>query len=210
MPCGRSEILKINNAVAYLCVQAIGLLWGATSHAATLSAVPAPLILPAGADNLSPATDLGMPSPFWFIPFVDWEQTGEASIQVAVTSPTDDPGTPVLHSVFLTIKNSTPDVWDRFELDVSGPATFSGSAPTQINLPANPPSLTPNSLVFSGFEMEPDGFTPTITFGLDVVPPTADEQLLLTLRPVAKVPEPTTGVLFAAGLLAVSRSRRRA
>lgn len=202
--------MKIKNTVVCLCVQAIGLLWGATSHAATLSAVPAPMILPAGADNLSPATILGTPGLFWFISFVDWEQTGEASIQVAVTSPPDDPGTPVLHNVFLTIKNSTPEVWGRFELDVSGPATFSGIAPTQINLPANPPSVTPNSLVFSGFEMEPDGFTPTITFGLDVVPPTTNEQLLLTLRPVAAVPEPATGMLFAAGLLAVSRSRRRA
>ena len=188
------------------------LLSTASAHAATLSAFPPPQLLPGGTGSLNPSSQFGFPGLFWVITFAEWETTGDVSIQATVSSPANDPGTPVTHAVFMTFGNSTGEEWDRFELEVAGPATFvdSISAPVTLNVAGNAPSVTPNKIEYTGLVLPSGGFTPTLTFGLDVTPPVADEPLVLTLRPVAVIPEPGAGLLVMGGLaLAAGRTRRR-
>jgi len=150
-----------------------------------------------------------MPGLFW-VPIVDWEETAGITIEISVMSL---PGTPTLHRVLLTADNSTVDTWDRFEIEVSGPATFSLPsvvAPVSISRFAEPPIVSETDIRFQGIDGWDRGdFPPTITFGLDVTPPVASESVLLTLRPIAQVPEPSSGALLTiAGLLAHYRRRR--
>lgn len=182
------------------------LLAGISANAATIDAVMPEVTT--GEDYLAPTTILGTAGPFWSIPLIAWDQTGEISLSVPVSSDPGDPGDPVLHPVFINVSNSTADRWVGFEMEVSGPATFSNVIPASINITSDPVVLAPNSLVFTGLDWEPDGFTPTISFGLDVTPPLSNEPLVLTLRPVS-VPEPGTGVLFLLGTTLLRHRRGR-
>lgn len=184
-----------------------GLFAGISANAATIAFV-APTVLPPGEDYLSPTTVLGTAGLFWNVPFVEWDQTGEVSLAVPVVSAPGDPGDPVLHRVFVTASNGTEDRWVGFELEVSGPATFTTDIPATIGFTSDPPVLAPNSLVFSGLDWEPDEFTPTIAFGLNVTPPISDEPIVLTLRPIP-VPEPGTGILLVMGIALLRRRRGR-
>jgi len=176
--------------------------------AATLS--PPLVILPSSTGSLSASSNLGFPGAFWLITIANWEQTGDISIQVNVDTSDNIPA-PVLHTVFLNVSNSTSNVWDRFEIDLSGPAKFSNSplAPVTFNVPANSPAIDEQKIEFDGFSMAPSVFTATIGFGLDVTPPVSGEDLVITLRPVAVIPEPSTGAVVTAMLLFTQRSSRR-
>lgn len=181
--------------------------------AATLS--PTTPVVTNGSDALSDQTSWGAPGPFWVIPLVDWEQSEEISLSVSVSVPAGDPGLPVSHIVFLTARNSTPDAWQDFEIGVEGAAVFTPIPPPSIGVldPAST-QMTSTTLVFEGLawsgatSQSNPGVTTTISFALDVTPPSAGQPVVLTLRPIP-TPEPGSSLLMGAGWLLLSRRQRR-
>lgn len=198
-----------------VCAALVCFLSAPAQNAAMLSPV-VPQVLPPepGSGTLAlGTTDLGLPIAGVWLPSFDWDQTGAITIELAVTSLPGDASTPVLHTVLLTANNSTTDIWDRFELEVAGAASFSLVALTTIDRAADPPNVEDETITFQGFDQgtgvwDSSAFAPTIMFGLDVVPPTTEDPVvLLTLRPV---PEPGTGVVFVfAAAMVYCRRRRR-
>ena len=190
------------------------LFFGTPLYGAILSPVPSPEIT-GGSPEILGIANLGVPSEgFWAVPLMEWLQTDEVTIEVAVTSTSGDPSLPRPYPLFLTTTNNTPQAWNRFEIEVNGPASISLGLPPSIALPSGPPmqTQTDNTIVFDGLDWP--GADPaagfgivTISFGLDVVPPLAGEPVRLTLRPIA-VPEPSSALLLGIGGLVLCRSLR--
>lgn len=181
--------------------------------AATLS--PTTPVVTNGSEALSDQSSWGTPDPFWVIPLVDWEQSDGISLSVSVSVPTGDPGLPVSHIVFLTARNSTPDAWQGFEIGVEGSAVFVSIPPPSIGvLDPTSTQLTSTTLVFGGLawsgvtNQSDTGVAATISFTLDVTPPSAGQPVVLTLRPIP-TPEPGSSLLMGAGWLLLSRRQRR-
>ena len=170
-------------------------------------------IVPPGEDHLS-AFNLGTPTappaPLnWAITLVEWEQS--TAVQIGIEAG-NEPGTST-YSVFVTLNNNTPDNWDKFELSVEGPATFTDPLIEPVTLlrpaPVLPQAVTTDTITFDGLTWIPNDFVSILTFGLDVTPPIGDEPVVLTLTPSA-VPEPASAIaLLVSGALLSRRRRNR-
>lgn len=206
--------MSVKSIISLLIAIFFFTLWGARPVcAATLS--PATPVVTNGSDVLSDQTSWGAPGPFWVIPLVDWEQSEDISLSVSVSVPAGDPGLPVSHIVFLTARNSTPDAWQGFEIGVEGAAVFVSIPPPSIGvLDPTSTQLTSTTLVYGGLawsgaaNQSDTGVAATISFTLDVTPPSAGQPVVLTLRPIP-TPEPGSSLLMGAGWLLLSRRHRR-
>ena len=174
--------------------------------AAILTATPPPSVVPPGETHLANPAFLATPGPFWAGIVLDWGQTAEVSIQAAVS---DETIFLPNHTVIMTAINRTDLAWSGMEIDVTGPATFSLTAPTGSSLDAPTTIVTPTRLTFAGIDWPaPISGSPTstsINFGLDVTSPNGDEWVVLTFRPV---PEPSTAALVLCSGLLTCRRRR--
>lgn len=183
---------------------ALAVLWSVPAHGASLLSTPAPIIVLPGETYLSPTSFVTAPgSAFWGASVLEWTQAGPVSIQVAVS---DDPG---ISKYFfqMTGFNKTSDAWSGFQIDLSGPATFSTAIPPSIGFGStstiNP---TNTSVVFSGVDWPATG-SKQITSELVVTAPVADEPLIMTFTPIP-VPEPGSAALILLGSALVIRRRR--
>lgn len=182
------------------------------SHAACLS--PSPTLDPAGAENLNTFI-LGAPIegavPLWPITLLDWKKTGQVTIEVDVLTDGCSTSEPKQYLIFLTAQNNTPDLWTGFDLNLSGPATFSVTTPAELSITsASPTEITPSEISFSGLAWDQASFGPrTFSFAIDVSAPISNDPVRLTLNPIATVPEPASGAVIAFGLFAIGCTRRR-
>lgn len=186
---------------------------GEDAQAASLSAAPLPAVV-SGETVLARTESLGVPfdlatgTSFWAGNALYWNQPGAVSVQVSLT---DAPSLADNAFVFFTVGNIEAGAWSGFQVDLSGSAEFITTDPIGSSRPATLSTATEHQLIFSDMDWQAgDNETPSssnLSFNLTLDPTGPNESIVLSFKPIA-VPEPTSGLLLAASLLAITRRRR--
>lgn len=188
----------------FIAAYVLTMLWAIPVLGASLLSEPAPFVVAPGETYLSNTSFVTAPVPaFWGGSVLEWTQAGPVSIQVAVS---DDPGS-TDYFFQMTGFNRTDEAWSGFQIDLSGPASFSPILTPSLSLP-NTRSVGPanTSVVFSGVDWPATSSTQIAT-GLIVTAPVANEPLVLTFTPIP-VPEPGSAALILMASSLLIRRRR--